>query len=112
LLVLFLFSHYLWFSYFTSQFVLFWDIMAFFMICVWAVPFIFFISLTTDDTSLPYGSIAASMSLADTFIYLFNLFICLFICLFVCLFEFIYLFIYLSFAIFFLLDWFYFILTE
>jgi hypothetical protein len=36
--------------------------MAFFMICVWAVPFIFFISLTSDDTSLPYGSIAASMN--------------------------------------------------
>lgn len=62
-LVLFFVSHYLWFSYFTSMFFVFWDILAFFLICVWLVPFIFFISLTSDDNNLPnvYGSVAASM---------------------------------------------------
>jgi len=58
--VFFLINHSLWFSYFTSQYHYFWDVFGFFSLCVWLVPFIFFVSLTVDDNSLPYGSLSAS----------------------------------------------------
>jgi len=59
-IIFFLINHSLWFSHFTSQYYQFWDVFGFFSICVWLVPFIFFISLTVDDNSLPYGSISAT----------------------------------------------------
>lgn len=49
-------SHVLWFRHFTSSDVYFpfAEILAFFLFCVWIVPFGFFISLSANDTSLPH----------------------------------------------------------
>jgi len=59
--ILFLVSHSLWFNFFTTVYFQFEDVFGFFMLCVWTVPFAFFISLTTDDANLPsYGAISAS----------------------------------------------------
>jgi len=59
--ILFLISHSLWFNFFTTTYFPFEDVFGFFLICVWMVPFAFFISLTTDDSNLPsYGAISAT----------------------------------------------------
>jgi len=58
--VIFFVSHYLWFNHFSSLFFPFSDIISFFTICVWLVPFIFFVSLTSDDNQLPYNSFSAT----------------------------------------------------
>lgn len=60
-LVFFVLDHYVWFSYFSSKPFMFWDILAFFLLCVWLIPFVYFISLTSEDSSLPYGSLSACM---------------------------------------------------
>ncbi|RIA96537.1 transmembrane adaptor Erv26-domain-containing protein [Glomus cerebriforme] len=46
-------DHFLWFQYFTSRYFVFADITAFFGICVWLIPFAYFISLSANDNSLP-----------------------------------------------------------
>eukprot|EP01126_Amoeba_proteus_P019132 TRINITY_DN1978_c0_g2_i9.p1 TRINITY_DN1978_c0_g2~~TRINITY_DN1978_c0_g2_i9.p1 ORF type:complete len:123 (-),score=6.41 TRINITY_DN1978_c0_g2_i9:774-1142(-) len=56
-------DHYVWFVYFQSKYHNFWDVTAFFVVCVWSVPFIYFLGLTSDDVILPYGSMTACMYL-------------------------------------------------
>ncbi|CAG8501555.1 8691_t:CDS:2 [Ambispora gerdemannii] len=51
--VLVLFDHFQWFQYFTLRHFPFLDIAAFFGICVWLVPFAYFISLSANDHALP-----------------------------------------------------------
>ncbi|KAI9027560.1 transmembrane adaptor Erv26-domain-containing protein [Phycomyces nitens] len=46
-------DHFVWFRYFTSHYRPFMDIAAFFGICVWLIPFTYFISLSANDNSLP-----------------------------------------------------------
>jgi len=57
-LVLVLIDHFVWFNYFTKYYFPFDEIVCFFVICVWAVPFEFFISLSANDNTLPYGNIS------------------------------------------------------
>ena len=49
-------SHLLWFRHFTSSdlYYPFAEILAFFLLCVWVVPFGFFVSLSANDTALPH----------------------------------------------------------
>ncbi|ORX83865.1 DUF396-domain-containing protein [Basidiobolus meristosporus CBS 931.73] len=50
-------DHFLWFQYFTIHATPVTQIGAFFAICVWLVPFIYFISLSANDLTLPnYGA--------------------------------------------------------
>ncbi|ORY21711.1 DUF396-domain-containing protein [Neocallimastix californiae] len=53
--VLVIVDHFVWFNYFTKYYFPFNEIVCFFGICVWAVPFEFFISLSANDNTLPYG---------------------------------------------------------
>ncbi|CAO3699776.1 unnamed protein product [Rhizopus microsporus] len=46
-------DHFLWFRYFTAHYKPFMDIAAFFGLCVWLVPFAYFISLSANDNALP-----------------------------------------------------------
>ncbi|RUP44240.1 transmembrane adaptor Erv26-domain-containing protein [Jimgerdemannia flammicorona] len=46
-------DHFVWFQYFTRHYAPFGDIAAFFGICVWLVPFAYFISLSANDNALP-----------------------------------------------------------
>ncbi|KAG2209304.1 hypothetical protein INT46_003973 [Mucor plumbeus] len=46
-------DHFLWFNYFTTHYKPFMDIAAFFGLCVWLVPFAYFISLSANDNALP-----------------------------------------------------------
>jgi hypothetical protein len=46
-------NHLLWFRYFTANYFMFSTVVAFFLICVWAVPFCFFISLSANENTLP-----------------------------------------------------------
>ena len=49
-------SHILWFRHFTQSdmYFPFSEILAFFLFCVWIVPFGFFVSLSANDTALPH----------------------------------------------------------
>ncbi|KAL0136906.1 transmembrane adaptor Erv26-domain-containing protein [Mucor lusitanicus] len=49
-------DHFLWFNYFTTHYKPFMDIAAFFGLCVWLVPFAYFISLSANDNALPTSS--------------------------------------------------------
>ncbi|EXX52912.1 uncharacterized protein OCT59_001877 [Rhizophagus irregularis] len=51
--VLVIADHFLWFQYFTSRYFVFVDVAAFFGICVWLIPFSYFISLSANDNALP-----------------------------------------------------------
>lgn len=51
--VLVLIDHFLWFQFFTSHYYVFIDIAAFFGICIWLIPFAYFISLSANDNALP-----------------------------------------------------------
>jgi hypothetical protein len=51
--VLVLIDHFVWFQYFTRHYTPFMDIAAFFGICVWLIPFAYFISLSANDNALP-----------------------------------------------------------
>lgn len=53
IVVLVFVNHFLWFNYFTSHYKPFMDIAAFFGLCVWLVPFAYFISLSANDNALP-----------------------------------------------------------
>ncbi|KAI7847673.1 transmembrane adaptor Erv26 [Circinella umbellata] len=46
-------DHFLWFKFFTTHYRPFIDIAAFFGICVWLIPFTYFISLSANDNALP-----------------------------------------------------------
>lgn len=46
-------NHLLWFRYFTANYYQFSTVVAFFLICVWAIPFSFFISLSANENTLP-----------------------------------------------------------
>ncbi|KAI8370038.1 transmembrane adaptor Erv26-domain-containing protein [Choanephora cucurbitarum] len=46
-------DHFIWFKYFTTHYRPFMDIAAFFGLCVWLVPFAYFISLSANDNALP-----------------------------------------------------------
>eukprot|EP01129_Flabellula_baltica_P008235 TRINITY_DN3250_c0_g1_i3.p1 TRINITY_DN3250_c0_g1~~TRINITY_DN3250_c0_g1_i3.p1 ORF type:complete len:134 (+),score=25.21 TRINITY_DN3250_c0_g1_i3:951-1352(+) len=54
--VVLLLDHSLWFYYFTNEYHPFGEIIAFYVICVWLVPFSFFVGLTSNEDLLPYGS--------------------------------------------------------
>ncbi|KAF9925936.1 erv26 super protein [Linnemannia zychae] len=51
--VLVLVDHFMWFQYFASKYYSFMKISSFFGICVWLVPFTYFISLSANDNALP-----------------------------------------------------------
>ena len=51
--VLVLVDHFLWFSHFSSNYYRFSEAVAFFGLCVWLVPFIYFVSLSASDNTLP-----------------------------------------------------------
>jgi len=54
--ILLVLDHTVWFKHFTENVHHFEEILAFYLICVWTVPLSFFIGLTTNDDTLPYGS--------------------------------------------------------
>ncbi|KAF9155522.1 erv26 super protein [Linnemannia schmuckeri] len=51
--VLVLVDHFMWFQYFANKYYSFMSIASFFGICVWLVPFTYFISLSANDNALP-----------------------------------------------------------
>ncbi|KAF9970915.1 erv26 super protein [Actinomortierella ambigua] len=51
--VLVLADHFMWFQYFARHYHTFSSIASFFGICVWLVPFSYFISLSANDNTLP-----------------------------------------------------------
>ncbi|KAF9934554.1 erv26 super protein [Modicella reniformis] len=51
--VLVLVDHFMWFQYFARHYYSFMSIASFFGICVWMVPFVYFISLSANDNALP-----------------------------------------------------------
>jgi len=53
-------DHCLWFMYFNMNYMEFEEVIAFFTICVWLVPFLYFISLSANENTLPYGIISSS----------------------------------------------------
>jgi len=53
-------DHSLWFYHFTQNYMEFNEIASFFLVCVWLVPFGFFISMSANDNTLPYGIISSS----------------------------------------------------
>lgn len=58
-------SQVLWFVFLRSTWYPFEEVCAYFVILVWLVPFIYFISISSNDTALPYGAtISASTSLS------------------------------------------------
>ncbi|CAO3684164.1 unnamed protein product [Umbelopsis vinacea] len=58
--VLVLIDHFVWFQYFTRHYTPFMDIAAFFGVCVWLIPFAYFISLSANDNALPLSDPAAA----------------------------------------------------
>src|SRR5690242_7422605 len=50
--VLALCNHFCWFYFFTSYYLPFSQVLSFFMICVWLIPFAFFISMS-GESALP-----------------------------------------------------------
>ncbi|KAL1917238.1 uncharacterized protein VTP21DRAFT_4894 [Calcarisporiella thermophila] len=47
-------DHFMWFKYFTSHYYSFSEVASFFGLCVWLVPFAYFISLSANDNALPH----------------------------------------------------------
>ncbi|KAF9967838.1 erv26 super protein [Mortierella alpina] len=48
-----LIDHFMWFQYFSHHYYNFMSIASFFGICVWMIPFAYFISLSANDNALP-----------------------------------------------------------
>ncbi|CAO3570674.1 unnamed protein product [Mortierella alpina] len=48
-----LIDHFMWFQYFSRHYYNFMSIASFFGICVWMIPFAYFISLSANDNALP-----------------------------------------------------------
>ncbi|KAG0337324.1 erv26 super protein [Podila horticola] len=46
-------DHFMWFQFFTRRYYSFMSIASFFGICVWMIPFAYFISLSANDNALP-----------------------------------------------------------
>lgn len=67
-LVLLVVNHYLAFSYFATIWYPFSEVLAFFTICVWLIPFALFISLSANENTLPTSVEATptSTSFTDT----------------------------------------------
>ena len=65
-LVMAVIDHCTWFIYFSGHYYPFSEILAFFSICVWLVPFGFFISLSANENVLP-GSIGATIDQPDEY---------------------------------------------
>ncbi len=57
--VLLLLDHYLWFQAFTQYYIEFERVLAIFVLCVWLVPFMYLVSLSAPDSTLPYGIVSA-----------------------------------------------------
>ncbi len=56
-IVLVISNHFVWFFYFTHQYVSIAEVASFFGLLVWLVPFSYFISLSANEYTLPaYGS--------------------------------------------------------
>eukprot|EP01134_Creolimax_fragrantissima_P001788 CFRG1788T1 len=55
-LVMFVIHQYCVFAHFSTHYYVFGDVLAYFTVCVWLVPFIFFVSLTSGDSNLPTTS--------------------------------------------------------
>eukprot|EP01118_Nematostelium_gracile_P012635 TRINITY_DN4645_c0_g1_i1.p1 TRINITY_DN4645_c0_g1~~TRINITY_DN4645_c0_g1_i1.p1 ORF type:complete len:212 (-),score=33.82 TRINITY_DN4645_c0_g1_i1:10-645(-) len=53
-------DHSMWFYYFMYHFHDFTDVASFFIIMVWMIPFAYFLSLSANESSLPYGIISSS----------------------------------------------------
>jgi len=51
--VLLVINHYLAFTYFSTVYYPFTEVMAFFTLCLWIVPFAFFVSLSANENVLP-----------------------------------------------------------
>jgi len=51
--VLVLSDHFVWFMYFSEVYHKFSEVASFFGLCVWLVPFIYFVSLSAADNTLP-----------------------------------------------------------
>ncbi|CAO3630961.1 unnamed protein product [Cunninghamella blakesleeana] len=58
--VLVFIDHFVWFNYFTKYYRPFMDIVSFFGICVWLIPFTYFISLSANDNALPLSDPSAA----------------------------------------------------
>ena len=58
--VLSIFNHCVWFYHFTSVYYPFPQILAFFSLCVWLCPFLFFISLSANEYTLPSSVITST----------------------------------------------------
>jgi hypothetical protein len=63
--VLTVLNHFLWFSFFSAVYYRFAQVAAFFALCVWVVPFMFFISLSASDNTLPSVDASAAAAAAD-----------------------------------------------
>eukprot|EP01130_Rhizamoeba_saxonica_P008162 TRINITY_DN3297_c0_g1_i2.p1 TRINITY_DN3297_c0_g1~~TRINITY_DN3297_c0_g1_i2.p1 ORF type:complete len:127 (+),score=9.60 TRINITY_DN3297_c0_g1_i2:296-676(+) len=63
--ILLLVNHSVWFKHFTSQYYSFNNVFAFFLVCVWTIPFTFLIGLTSGDETLPYGATITASGEAD-----------------------------------------------
>eukprot|EP01100_Stratorugosa_tubuloviscum_P002299 TRINITY_DN1533_c0_g1_i1.p1 TRINITY_DN1533_c0_g1~~TRINITY_DN1533_c0_g1_i1.p1 ORF type:complete len:231 (-),score=64.55 TRINITY_DN1533_c0_g1_i1:68-727(-) len=49
-------NHFFWLKYFTGIYAPFTEIVALFLVCVWLIPFGYFISLASYEGSLPYSN--------------------------------------------------------
>lgn len=52
-------DHLLWFRYFGTNYHPFAEVVGFFGLCVWLVPFLFFISLSANESTLPTAAARA-----------------------------------------------------
>ncbi len=48
-------NHFNWFFFFKTKYFVFNELVSFFGICVWLIPFMLLISLSANDMTLPYG---------------------------------------------------------
>eukprot|EP01117_Protostelium_nocturnum_P018058 TRINITY_DN7468_c0_g1_i1.p1 TRINITY_DN7468_c0_g1~~TRINITY_DN7468_c0_g1_i1.p1 ORF type:complete len:205 (-),score=45.73 TRINITY_DN7468_c0_g1_i1:71-685(-) len=53
-------DHFVWFYYFSRHWHEFNQTLSFFVTCVWLVPFIFIVSISANESTLPYGIISSS----------------------------------------------------
>lgn len=57
--VLALCNHFIWFYYFSSSYYRFVEIVSFFSLCVWLIPFSYFVSLSANEHTLPSDSLGS-----------------------------------------------------
>ncbi|BFY98258.1 hypothetical protein BsWGS_01298 [Bradybaena similaris] len=63
--VLLLFNHYVAFAYFSTNWYPFAEVLAYFTLCLWLVPFAFFVSLSANEFVLPTTSGIPGMAETD-----------------------------------------------